>query len=311
MPIMSFAQIFNCVDKDGGYYRVTANSGLNLRIEPNAKSEIIAGIPYGSTVYSCNKCESYPNEIVEGREGCWKKVYFSEYEGYVFSGFLELIPKIDLMCPVDWESNWRNPALDTEVEYFGIFEEDQFRRKSKVVKIEVRDTLIYSVAKGKIRIVKVEGEDKPDFIVSNLPLHDGQEIMGTHYNQKMLFPGESVIIGNSCLYATGTPISDPESIDPFSAIENYKLFLRVINDKDKSYEEVVLFTLDIPAWGIGGYEGGVKLRWVGDLDNDGKLDLLLTNSTHYACWDVILLLSSKAIGNQLVGEAAKYTACGC
>jgi hypothetical protein len=311
MPIMSFAQIFECGNLGGGYYRVIANSGLNLRKAPNPNSEKIVAIPFGSEVFCCNLCESYPNETIEGKEGCWKKIYFEDFEGYVFSGFLEAIPKFDLMCPVDWVNDWKNPVFDKDIEYFGIYEEDRLRGKSKAVRLEGKDTLIESAAMGKIRMIKVETEDAPAFIVSNLTLKDGQQLMGTHFNNRMLFPGETVGYGKSYLYATGTPKSDRESIIPFSSIEDYKLVLRQVNDDGKSFEEVVLFELDIPSWSDVTYEGGVHLRWVGDLDEDGKLDVLLSYSNHYACWDVILLLSSKAMGNRLIGEAAKYSACGC
>lgn len=311
VPIMSFAQIFECGNLVSGYYRVTAKSGLNLRKAPNPTSEKIVGIPFGSEVFCCNICESYPNETIEGRDGCWMKIYFKDFEGYVFGGFLEAVPKIDLMCPSDWVNNWKNPVFEKSTEYFGIYEFDPIRGKSKVVKMEGKDTLIDSPTMGKVRMIKVEREDAPDFIVSDLPLKDGQQIMGTHYNNKMLFPGETVKYGNSYLYATGTPQTSKESITPFSSIKDYRLVLRQISEGGKSFKEVVLFEVDLSSWSDTSYEGGIRLRWIGDLDNDGKLDVLLTYSTHYACWDVLLLLSSKAMGNRLIGEAARYSACGC
>jgi hypothetical protein len=56
---------------------------------------------------------------------------------------------------------------------------------------------------------------------------------------------------------------------------------------------------------------GWSLRWAGDLDGDGKLDVLLTADTHYAVETFRLFLSSKAKKGQLVGEAAKLTSKGC
>jgi hypothetical protein len=311
IPIMSFAQVFECGNLGGGYYRVTAKSGLNLRKGPNPTSEKMVGIPFGAAVYCCNECESYPNETIEGVDGCWKKIYFKDVEGYVFSGFLEAVPKIDLMCPSDWVNEWKDAVFEKGKAYFGIYENDSTKGKSKVVKMEGKDTLIDSPTMGKVKMIKVESEDAPDFIVSNLPLNDGQQIMGIHFNNKMLFPGETVKYGKSYLYATGIPQTNKASNTPFSAIKDYRLILRQISEGGENFKETVLFELDLLPWSDIGYEGGIRLRWVGDLDNDGKLDVLLTYSTHYACWEVILLLSSKAIGNRLIGEAAKYKACGC
>ena len=77
------------------------------------------------------------------------------------------------------------------------------------------------------------------------------------------------------------------------------------------YKEEVLLEKDFYPWPAGEFEGGVHVRWIGDLDLDGKVDILMTIQDHYACWDVVLLLSSRATGNSLVGEAARYGACGC
>ena len=51
--------------------------------------------------------------------------------------------------------------------------------------------------------------------------------------------------------------------------------------------------------------------WAGDLDGDGKLDLLLNLSTHYNLDSHRLFLSSMAKKGQLVGEAAVFDAVGC
>ncbi|MFT3711865.1 MAG: FG-GAP repeat protein [Archangium sp.] len=56
---------------------------------------------------------------------------------------------------------------------------------------------------------------------------------------------------------------------------------------------------------------GWSLRWAGDLDGDGKLDLLITADTHYAIETFRLFLSTRAKKGQLVGEAAKLTSQGC
>jgi hypothetical protein len=59
---------------------------------------------------------------------------------------------------------------------------------------------------------------------------------------------------------------------------------------------------DQDAWG---------LRWAGDLDGDGKVDLLLTAGTHYSVTVTRLFLSSKAKKGELVREVAKYESSGC
>jgi hypothetical protein len=48
------------------------------------------------------------------------------------------------------------------------------------------------------------------------------------------------------------------------------------------------------------------IEWAGDLDADGKLDLIVNLSRKYSVHPHRLLLSSKASGTQLVGQAAVF-----
>lgn len=54
-----------------------------------------------------------------------------------------------------------------------------------------------------------------------------------------------------------------------------------------------------------------KLLFAGDLDRDGKLDLILDLSDHYDLTQVTLLLSSEAASGQMVGEVATLGTVGC
>jgi hypothetical protein len=47
------------------------------------------------------------------------------------------------------------------------------------------------------------------------------------------------------------------------------------------------------------------LQWVGDLDGDGRPDLLINHSAYF--WDVALYLSSLAKPGEVVGEAGRFT----
>lgn len=52
-------------------------------------------------------------------------------------------------------------------------------------------------------------------------------------------------------------------------------------------------------------ELGEVLQWVGDLDGDGRPDLLVNHSGYF--WDLALYLSSLAQPGELVGEAGRFT----
>lgn len=56
---------------------------------------------------------------------------------------------------------------------------------------------------------------------------------------------------------------------------------------------------------------GWLLRWAGDLDGDGQLDLLLTADHHYNLSTLRLFLSSQATKGRLVREVATFAISGC
>ncbi|WP_412067312.1 FG-GAP repeat domain-containing protein [Rubrivirga sp. IMCC43871] len=62
---------------------------------------------------------------------------------------------------------------------------------------------------------------------------------------------------------------------------------------------------------IGGDDGHPALLWAGDLDGDGRLDLLVDESNHYNLGAPALFLSSAAGPGQLVRRVARHEAVGC
>ena len=58
-------------------------------------------------------------------------------------------------------------------------------------------------------------------------------------------------------------------------------------------------------------EGHLELRFAGDLDGDGKLDLIMSNSWKYSYSPVQLYLSSAARPGELVRLVAQWDSYGC
>jgi hypothetical protein len=78
-------------------------------------------------------------------------------------------------------------------------------------------------------------------------------------------------------------------------------------------QKLTTFTVYVPPDGDPSItsEAVPQLWWAGDIDRDGKLDLLLDLSNHYNASRPTLFLSSEAGEDELVGEAASLVITGC
>lgn len=211
---------------------------------------------------------------------------------------------VQFFCPDDWTGATKTPYLKPAVTYFGIFEDKAFQRTSIATRFHGKDSVVQG-AYGPQRRMIVDSI-RPAFVVSGITLKENTRIPGIHHNDG-LFPGESISLHlgtrSWVLYAMGNPIPNSTGHLPFTAIKNYKLILRVA-DRTKTVEQV-LMTMDINAWDTGGYEGGFSIKWIGDLNGDDALDILMAISSHYAGYTNVLYMGIP-VGELLVKEVGRY-----
>ncbi|MFY7671817.1 hypothetical protein ACOSP6_12090 [Tenacibaculum sp. MEBiC06402] len=139
----------------------------------------------------------------------------------------------------------------------------------------------------------------PKFLIKGLKLKDNTFTTGKWIN-RMFYPGESmsftvVNIKNEennksyYIYAKGKLIETKQNEFPyFSKLKDYELI--VVSTRDKIKQNIR--KMDIPSWSAGGFEGGVFIYWIGDINGDYKLDMLIGTSSHYAFTEISLLLSN-------------------
>ncbi|WP_298504610.1 hypothetical protein [uncultured Maribacter sp.] len=155
----------------------------------------------------------------------------------------------------------------------------------------------YLITNFKIKKYNSDNTTQPKFLIKGLnSIKDSTN--GRWINRKM-YPGETIIfsVPNSeneeksrgySIYAKGKLIETENNEFPyFEKIENYELRVASGNTNES------IVKMDITSFPSGGFEGGIYLYWIGDLNGDNRLDMLIGTSTHYAGIELIFYLSGK------------------
>lgn len=141
----------------------------------------------------------------------------------------------------------------------------------------------------------------PDFLVKGLNLKDSLFTNGKWIG-RMLYLGESIRFSLPniqdeengryySIYAKGNLVEmDKNDFPYFKQIENYEL----IADSHKDKVKQTIKKMNIFSWPSGGFEGGVYIHWIGDLNEDNQLDMLVGISEHYAGSALSLFLSDNS-----------------
>lgn len=297
------AQQYYCEASAGNLYSVNAKSGLSLRSAPSLISNKITAVPFGKEVTVCSEFQS-ESELIGGKEGKWVRAWYRGNEGYMFNAFLEAHDPITV----------NYPGHEGQGKYLGLYPEDGLYTV-KAYQFD-QDSMVSEDAFVEDPFCGIASPESPIFLFKGIESSASDQIVGQQFDSKFLFPGESVYFETDqaayYIYAKGSIVSndDENNPNPFSMIRNYQIRVRKVSDE--STKDVVLYQMDIPSWYGHGYEGGVQVQWIGDLDGDGELDMLLTTSSESHCSEVIFMLSSKAERGHLMRQVSREMACcGC
>ncbi len=309
LPLSGKSQLAEC--SDGQYCRVTAPSGLNLREQPAVSARKVTAVPYGSIVLACGvPCENCEWDSIDGRSARWMRVFYGDYSGYAFGGFLDTLdrqPRFSLL------HHWFNVIapqiwLDTGLEYTGLFARSNGRFDLK--KLQLKDTLInrYGTSYEPERVRKMVDTVGLVAFFANLPaVKPGRAVVGQQFDPEALSKGWSLVcrLGNSTyiLSTVGAPSADK------TQLLGYGLHIKEIKNGQTTERTYLDLTLRQQPW--GDYEGGIYPYWAGDLDGDGRLDLILSWSRRSGGERVVLLLSSAAGPGHFFKEVCFYSFDDC
>ncbi len=215
----------------------------------------------------------------------------------IYSQNLEKENSISVMLMNCYEGSEMDETKIAFSDYFAVYENEK-----------------YLITNFKIKKYNSDSIAKPKFLIIGLDSIKNST-NGRWINRKM-YPGETIIfsVPNSeneeksrsySIYTKGKLIETKNNKFPyFKKIENYEL--RVASGKTN--ESIV--KMDISSFPSGGFEGGIYLYWVGDLNGDNRLDMLAGTSSNYVGIELIFYLSDKTdkqlFRKHKVGSCSSY-----
>ena len=155
-------------------------------------------------------------------------------------------------------------------------------------------------AKGEKSAVNVSCKDhvhetNPLFLINGVKFPENHIIKTFSNKRKVLLPGESILLGDYIISASGKTVDNQ--------ISNYKLSI----SGKKNGKTIKQKFLEQDYFD----EGMITFYWAGDLDNDGIPDLYLDTSYKYSFSEMSLFLSSTANKGDLIKLVAQKRIFSC
>lgn len=175
----------------------------------------------------------------------------------------------------------------------------------------VRDVLVDAEGEATGKAVSAAGPGEALFYVAQLDLGHGpvteasseRRLIPVHEPLELSLDGLVWTLGVECAGTQGRDLTDCAVllIGPDGARQILARYPEGAADSSPAAEE--------PTFVVG--DSWPSLLWAGDLDRDGRLDLLFDRSDHYKVTDRVLYLSSRAGEAELVHPAATFRTVGC
>jgi hypothetical protein len=292
----------NIIDPGNNY---VIASGLRLRENPNQKSKILTVIPFGSRVeYLSN--ESYGKDTIDVELkdytskiiGTWVQVKFNKFEGYVLNSYLSYSVKPD---PIYGQMNtnflYLHPGCDcnyniynvTKWNFYGFYKINNDTLQIK--KIKVTYTADHEIDYTCPIILSASENKNLEFIIG---------VKAEMFKDKSTIYYKTVEILNSKNETQQTKELKRFGLTLlFQPNKNRDDFFELIYSKENKKQKLNLAEFNFPT----------RIKFIGDLDNDGKYDFIISYGE--TAGPTILYLSSQAKGNQFLKMVASFFSSYC
>ena len=337
-------------ETNAGSFTILAKSGLNVRKEPNSKSEKVGMLPFGTVVeaeinYGSDIDYKYrykhSSEVIEGKQGFWMKISHGKIEGYIFSGF-GLIGEW-VVTPTEINKAYRLLRVgqycdainyDPKLNWFALTSANgklTFKKSDVTLRLihefNEQDTLgeendfwsEYPL------IVKSNLKDTVLFLIgTKTNLEEGAIFSqfvanqwGYSQDEKFLFPGQThsfYFEGKNYQFHAFERVKLTKD-NPDGYVKNYQIELNVrVNQDVKKYNLSKELELEDTAERHCNYKTP-QLILVGDINKDGLPDFIYYSHTmsdgRGVCWEYHLFLSDKSNPDKPIRKVATEISCNC
>ncbi len=176
----------------------------------------------------------------------------------------------------------------------------QFEIKPAIVTVTLVRDQIVDEPKGKKtgKKVTVAGKVEPLFLVNQVPaLKAGKVSTSANFSKERMDIGQELKLNVGAKQSTLTVNGKKKDQEWRS---EYNIVLESGGIKQVVYERKEVSDSSFPS-----------LLWAGDLDGDGKIDLIMDATSNYNVRDLALFLSSRAKPGKLVEKVAAHYSTGC
>lgn len=195
-------------------------------------------------------------------------------------------------------------------DWWGIFPEgDGFTLQQAPVTITIEhDAIVDEEGQATGKLVKVPQEAKPVLLVRGVKgLKEGRlDAVSTESLPRMLYPGQAGTITldgeRKGSYLGLIALGEARGESEYREVGLYNYQIKIYRDGKSQVLETIPELKE---------EADPRLVWAGDLDRDGKLDLLFDATHHYNVRNLVLYLSGAAKEGELVGKVAEWKTVGC
>ena len=220
-----------------------------------------------------------------------------------FPEFIFSQDSIRIIFPGQFHDDEINNELVNE-KWFGLIEHEggYYLSKTKIHISKIFDPVLdEDTLKPSGDLITIE-EDNCILLINGLNTLKEKQIDGMRPQKYFLMPGEEMEFDFKNLHYKISAIGYP--VDPISGWlnGNYQLFIEEINQL-KIKQLISEDTLQS--------ESPYNIIWMGDLDNDNEIDLLINLSNHYNHNLPVLFLSSRKINGIILQRSAEFSSVGC